>query len=341
MKQFLSIFLAVCLLLSATACAAAQTQSEPAPSSESTEPPLYPMTVTDQGGRSVTIPAEPQRIVSSYYIATSALIAMGLQQRIVGVDNKPERRAIYRLSAPELLSLTNVGTGKELDLEACLSLNPDLVILPLRLKTVVPQLEELEIPVLLVSPESGEQLLEMTDLIARAANVTERAQALRDFISAQEARLEQITGQAPTVYLGGNSDFLSTAGGKMYQSDLIALAGGENVAAGLEEDYWAQVSYEHVLAWDPEFIILAADAAYTVEDILTDPNLADCRAVREGKVFHMPNQVESWDSPIPGSILGSLWLASILHPQEITPEETNEIITSFYQQFYGFPYEAE
>lgn len=353
MKKVISILLVLSLLLSLSACApsAAQSvspQAEPEPTAQATVPEsetvpqsLYPMTLTDQAGRQVTIPSEPHRIVSSYYITTSAMIALGLPGRMAGVEAKPEKRAVYRLSAPELIELPTVGTAKELDLECCISLNPDLVVLPLKLKSVVPQLEQMDIPVLLVNPESMELLLEMTDLIAAAANVPEQAQALRDFVSTQKNRLTGLSGETPAVYLGGNSAFLSTAGSKMYQSGLIDLAGGQNVAADLTDTYWAEVSYEQLLAWDPEYIILAADAAYTVEDVLEDPNLSDCRAVRSGNVFHIPNNVESWDSPIPSGILGALWLASVLHPDEITPEETNEIITSFYNQFYGFTYTAE
>lgn len=352
MKKLLSLFLTICLVLLLPACAgtpaapvppetAVPAEQPSVPETETAVAAGYPMTLVDQAGREILLPAEPRRIISSYYISTSALIALGLQERLVGVEVKPEKRTIYHLSAPELMALPTVGTAKELDLEGCIALNPDLVVLPLKLKGVVEQLEQLGIPVLLVNPESQELLLDMLELLAAAANVPERAQALRGFVDTQTAVLSGITGEAPSVYLGGNSAFLSTAGGKMYQSDLIALAGGRNVAADLPDTYWAEISYEQLLAWDPEYIVLAADASYFAADVCSDPNLSDCRAVRSGNVFRIPNQIESWDSPLPGSILGALWIASVLHPDQITQEYTNETISSFYTQFYGFPCDAE
>ena len=45
-----------------------------------------------------------------------------------------DSRPIYSLAAPELLELPSVGTAKEFDLEGCAALEPDLVVLPLKLK---------------------------------------------------------------------------------------------------------------------------------------------------------------------------------------------------------------
>ena len=45
----------------------------------------FPVTVTDALGREVTIEAEPQRIVSGYYIATSMLMALDKTDCLVGI----------------------------------------------------------------------------------------------------------------------------------------------------------------------------------------------------------------------------------------------------------------
>ncbi len=129
---------------------------------------------------------------------------------------------------------------------------------------------------------------------------------------------------------------LSTAGDAMYQSDMIRNAGGINAAAEITDTYWAEISYEQLLAWNPEVIILAADAAYSVEDVLADEVLADCTAVKNGAVYRIPNAIESWDSPVPGSVLGSLWLASVLHGDVYPAAEYEAAVTEFYETFYGF-----
>ena len=249
MKKLLSLLLCLAMVLSLTACGqSGETQpavSEtviPETSAPETAIPAghYPITVTDQAGREVTIEQAPERLVSGYYISTSALIALDLEDRLVGIEAKADKRAIYRLSAPELIDLPNVGTAKEFDLEGCAALEPDLVILPLKLKNAAETLEGLGMDVLLVNPENQELLEGMISLIAAATDTEDRAQTLLDFTAAQEAMLTRtLSGlETPSVYLAGNSGLLTTAGDAMYQSDMIRLAGGVNSAAEITDTYW-------------------------------------------------------------------------------------------------------
>lgn len=303
-------------------------------------PPVGDVVVTDQAGRTVVIQKEPQRIVSGYYITTSLLIALELKDKIVGVENQAYKREIYSISAPALLDLPGLGTVKEFDIEGCLVLDPDLVILPLKLKSTAQRLEELDVDVIVVNPESQTLVAEMISLVGKATNTQDKANELIDFISAQTNRLSLLLSNAtkPKVYLAGNSNMLSTAGNAMYQADMIRLAGGANVANQIDDTYWATISYEQLLVWDPEYIIVAADANYTVQDVLTNPNLSNCNAIKNGKVFKLPSKAEAWDSPVPGGILGAVWLSSILHPDLCKESVTNDIIDEFYEKFYGFKY---
>ena len=364
MKKPLSLLLAFAMALSLAACGAQpdasgsepdsqpEAVSEPASDTPEAADPTaqpdgasetsYPVTVTDQAGRQVTIESQPETLVSGYYITTSLLIALGLQDELVGIEAKADTRPIYALSAPELLELPSVGTAKEFDLEGCAALAPDLVILPLKLESAADSLAELGIPALLVNPEDQTLLNEAVTLIGTATNTQARAQALLDFSAEQEQRLaDTLAGaETPSVYLAGNSDFLSTAGDAMYQSDMIRMAGGVNAAAEITDTYWAEVSYEQVLAWDPDYIVLASDAGYTVDDVLADPNLAGCAAVENGNVFQIPGDAEAWDSPVPGGILGAVWLSSVLHPDLCPEADSLAVIDEFYQTFYGFAYSA-
>ena len=335
MKKTISILLALILVLSLAGCAQAQLPETTAPAAG-----FEPVTVIDQAGREVVIEKEPQRLVSSYYITTSLLMALDLEDRLVGVEDNAGLRPIYALSCPEILELPSIGTAKELDLESCAALAPDLAILPMKVKDSAEDLEALGIQVILVNPESQSLLNEMIRLVAQVTGRQERAEALLNFIRAREDHLNEIMAEAdrPTVYLSGNSNFLTTAGNAMYQSDMIRLAGGENVAGAIEDTYWAQIDYEQLLAWDPEYIILPSSAKYTLEDVMGDPNLSGCRAVVSGNVYQVPGDAESWDSPVPGSILGALWLANILHPDRLNDADCAALMDEYYETFYDFTY---
>lgn len=281
------------------------------------EETAFPVTLTDHAGREVTIEAQPETLVSGYYISTSLLIALDQDEKLVGVENKANSRPIYGLAAPAILELPGVGTAKQFDLELCASLNPDLVILPLKLKDAAASLEGLGMTVLLVNPEDQALLEECIVMLGAATGSTERALELLNWCNATEYMLdmELEATERPRVYFAGNSSFFNTAGSGMYQHSLIENAGGENVAAGISDSYWAEISYEQLLAWNPEVIVLAADADYTIEDVLADSNLKGCDAVENGRVYQIPGSIENWDSPVPGGLLGSAYLASMLHPE--------------------------
>lgn len=342
MKKLLSLLLVLTMLLSFASCGQRENPQEN--SAETTQiSGHYPVTVTDHAGREVTIEKAPQRLISSYYITTSLLMALDLDERLVGVEDNAGLRPIYGLSNPQILELPSIGTAKELDLEACAALMPDLAILPMKVKDSVEDLEALGIPVLLVNPESQELLNQMIRLVATATDTEEKAEQLLAFIETQENYLTEmlVDVEMPSVYLSGNSSFLTTAGNAMYQSDMIRLAGGSNVAAEITDTYWAQIDYEQLLAWDPEYMILPSSAKYTVEDVMADPNLSGCRAVMNGNVCQVPGDAESWDSPVPGSILGAFWLANILHPERMTDTDCANIMDEYYETFYDFTYTAK
>lgn len=310
----------------------------PKTDTKGSETTTYPLTITDQLGREVTIEKEPEKIVSGYYISTSLLIALDLEDKTVGIESKPEKRPIYQLAAPEFLELPTVGTMKEFNMEATLALEPDLIILPAKLKDSIEALEELGVTVLAINPESMDLVQEMITIVSEATNTVERGDQLTQSINTYSDKLETVLKDvvAKNVYLGGNSEFLSTAGSKMYQDTLITLAGGNNVAGELEDSYWANISYEQLLAWNPDVIILPSDAEYSKEDVLNDANIKDITAINNNAVVAMPNNLEAWDSPVPSSVLGSLWMASELYPEKYSKEDFNEDVKEFYSTFYNF-----
>ena len=323
MKKILAMLLVLSISLSMSLCCAEA---------------AFPVTVTDHAGREVTIEAQPETLVSGYYISTSLLIALDQDEKMVGVENKANTRPVYGMAAPAILELPGVGTAKQFDLELCASLNPDLVILPIKLKDTAPMLEELGMTVLLVNPEDQALLEECIAMLGAATGSAERAEELLGWMAAikEDMQGQLADAERPTVYLSGNSAFLNTAGTAMYQNTLIENAGGANVAAEISDTYWAEVSYEQLLAWNPEVIVLAADADYSIEDVLSDANLKGCAAVENGKVYQIPGAIENWDSPVPGSLLGSLYLASCLHPEVVSAEDYQAAAAYFYEYFYGF-----
>lgn len=343
-NKWLAMLLAVVMVLSFAACGK---EPAPTPQPEPTTDVTYPVTVKDMAGREVTLEKQPERIVSGYYISSSACIALGLTDKMVGIEDKSTKRPIYKLAAPALIDLPNVGSAKAFDLEACIATEPDLVILPMKQKDTAQTLQEMGIATLLVLPESHEQLIEMFTLIGTATNTVKQAEKLISYYNTKLSAVAELTrdipdDEKPVVYLGSTSDILRTAPREMYQASLITTAGGKNAGDVLEGSSWTDIDNETFLTMNPDIIVIPTDnfavssPDYTAEDVMNNPTFSDVTAVKNGAVYQMPVGYEAWDSPVPSGILGTLWMLKTLHPELYPAEQFAADVNEFYTVFYGF-----
>lgn len=343
-NKWLAMLLAVVMVLSFAACGQ---EPAPAPQPEPTSDVTYPVTVKDMAGREVTLEKQPERIVSGYYISSSACIALGLTDKMVGIEDKSAKRPIYKLAAPALIDLPNVGSAKAFDLEACIATEPDLVILPMKQKDTAQTLQEMGIATLLVLPESHEQLIEMFTLIGTATNTVKQAEKLISYYNTKLSAVTELTrdipdDEKPVVYLGSTSDILRTAPREMYQASLITTAGGKNAGDVLEGSSWTDIDNETFLTMNPDIIVIPTDnfavssPDYTAEDVMNNPTFSDVTAVKNSAVYQMPVGYEAWDSPVPSGILGTLWMLKTLHPELYPAEQFAADVNEFYTVFYGF-----
>lgn len=295
------------------------------------------ITITDQLGRQVEIPKKVERIVSSYYITSSLLIALGAEDRVVGVEMKADTRGIYKKAAPQFLELPSIGTSKTINVEEVLVLNPDVVIIPYRLKEFIPQFEALNVPVIAVEPESLDDFLKCIELVGSVIGEEARAKDLVTYYKTNVEEVKALTEnleERPKVYLSGGSSYLTTCTSNMYQNDMIQIAGGENVSKELQDGYWANVSIEQILMWNPDVIYSVGYASYGVEDVTRDAKLAGVEAIKSNNVERFPSILEPWDYPTPSSILGILWLVNQLHPELYSIEQYTEEVEQFYETFF-------
>lgn len=359
MKRYTAMLLAAVMALSLiTGCAQQPVTTPPVESQPVVQTPqpeqptqpvsAFPMTVTDQLGNSVTVEAQAERIVSGYYISSSACIALGLKDRLVGTEEKIDKRPIYKLAAAELIgALANVGSAKAFDLEACLAADPDLVILPKKAKDYAATLNEMGIPAIVVNPESHQQMVEMVELIASLTGAEDTAGKLVARYDEVLAKVESATAHLadsdrPVVYMCNPGTYMGTAPKDMYQASVIRSAGGVNAGDNLDGDSWVDVSYEQILAMNPDVIIIPTNNMangqpdFSAADVMADAQLADVTAVKSGAVYNMPAGLEAWDSPVPSGVLGMLWMLSTLHPDLYSMEEFADYAADFYRTFYSF-----
>lgn len=338
LSLLISIILCTTMLMG---CASKNTNAEKAVSNEQAEKAKEPekIVLKDQAGREVTLNAPANKIVSGYFISTYASVALGLKDKLVGTEDRG-KRPFYTFLGESFNALPSVGSAKEFNLEGCIALKPDLVILPIKLKDAAENMVNLGIPVILVNPENKEKLEEAISLIAKATGTEVQAQKLLTAYKDVSTEMGNLTknlpeDKKPTVYMGGTDSHLTTVPKDMYQGTLIKIAGGKNAGDSLDGSSWTKVSYEQIIAMNPDVIVIPSEAKYTAEDILGDKQLSEITAVKKGAIYHMPSKFEAWDSPVPSCVLGSKWLLSTLHPDLYSFEDMTKYAVEFYNNFYN------
>ena len=302
-------------------------------------PALAQVTVVDQAGREVTIAQPPERVVSLYGVATLYLYALGVPEKLVlgtYVGLKPGSPSWATLSAVDPKLPEKFSQGKP-SLEEVLAQEPDLVLASARKDPeAAEELAPFGIPVLLLFAEDLEGVKSATGLLGKVFGAEARAAKLLSYLDEKVQAISSLIAERelsrPRVLFCGAQPF-RVASGDMYQSEMIALAGGEPVTKRLA-GYWQDVNAEQVLLWDPEVIFIAPYGKVLPEDILGDPVWQGVTAVRAGRVYKMPRVFSPWDVPTPESSLGILWMAVKLHPE--LPIDLATEARAFYREFYGY-----
>lgn len=266
--------------------------------------PAFPVTLHDALGRTVTIPARPQRIISLAPSVTEVLFAIGLDQEVVGIS------AADDYPPAKIRSRERIG-GVQLNFEAIVGLRPDLIIgMPSLQQPGLERLIRLGLPVLAVDAANMDGVFEKILQIGRATGQRRRATLLAAEMRLRAATIARRAGQArakPRVYVEIWGEPLITAASGTFIDDLIGRAGGINVFGDLTG--WPQVSAEAILVRNPEVIILTYPNRAAV---LVRRSWRQIAAVRHGRVYEVEPSLIS--RPGPRIVEGLLALARLLHP---------------------------
>jgi iron complex transport system substrate-binding protein len=102
----LAIVLVLCFSLMFTGCS---NNTEPSASGDDTEK----ITVVDGLGREITLDKTPERILTSYGIATQMVFTLGAQDRLVGIDSPSLTNKFLISLDPNVPNMATPGSPAE------------------------------------------------------------------------------------------------------------------------------------------------------------------------------------------------------------------------------------
>jgi iron complex transport system substrate-binding protein len=306
--------------------------------------PKYPreetgVTVVDQLGRVVHV-KRAERIVSLWPEATRVLFALGVGNKVVGLDTHSRTCPILTRAFPWIKNVTDVGSiTAGFDLEKIAQLKPDVIFTRTDDPKFVEDLQaKLGVPVIAVrfNPPGKEKEwnFDIITVIGKAVGRENRAKELREFLEKKLHEITNITSKIPEskkpkVYQAFAHDLLTTL---VWPSEII-YAGGINVAYNPQSPTpWAKVSLEQIIAWNPDIIILHGFGKWSPEDLYRDPNWQQIKAVREHRVYKLTLGWAGWDPA--GIVIQVLQCAKVFHPdifKELDVEaEANKVFKFVY-----------
>lgn len=242
------------------------------------------ISVQDDTGRTVSLPAPAVRIVSLAPHLTEQLFAIGAGGQLVGAVDYSD----YPEAAREV---PRVGGYSRLDLERILALEPELVVGwhsgndPRQLE----RLEQLGLTVYRSEPRALQDIAMSMRRLGVLSGREEQADAEAEGFVKTLGRLSVKNRDRPAVrvfYQIWNRP-LMTINGRHLISDVIRLCGGENVFADLPV-LTPKISTEAVLAADPDLIIASGMGEARPEWLDEWRRWEQLSAVRQQRLHFIP-----------------------------------------------------
>lgn len=293
----------------------------------------FPMTF-DSCGTEVTVAAPPERVLSFYPTMTEMMVALGLEDRLVGQVNTQYGTPSERYAAA--YDAVRVVTEGEPSAEAVIGERPDLLLAEQdwrfdgkRLPTRATYAED-GLPVLVSESLCADTKTETTvpdtyedlERLGRLFGVEEEAADLVTELKGIVAGAEEAVADeepASVAILSVYESTLYVQAGGLY-TDVLERAGGRNLitSADLPEgEYYAAWSPEKIVRLDPDVIVFPYNDEEVRETALAyiEARLAATDAVRSDRVIGVPEPVFGGGVR---SSLGVEEVARLLHPDAFT-----------------------
>jgi iron complex transport system substrate-binding protein len=260
--------LAACTSAGATASPAVTSTPTLAPSASATPeaPPVtaFPVTVTDDEGTAVDLPAAPQKIVSMTPATTEILFELGAGDRIVATDDDSD----YPDAAK---ALPHVATFDKVDVEKVVALEPDLVIaggLGFTSADSISKLRSLKVPVVVVYAKSVDGVFKDIELLGSATGTTEEAstltQGMRIDMDMTHLAVASRTPKPRVYYEIGYDDTtgaIYAPADESFVAEMLTLAGADTITTGDAASY--QIPLETLIERDPQVILIGTNPFYS------------------------------------------------------------------------------
>lgn len=239
------------------------------------------------------VPYDPQRVAVLDMAVLDMLDNWNLGDRIVGM---PKAQKIdYLMKYNDKEEIVNLGTVKEVDMEALMETEPDLIFIGGRLSSQYDALSEIA-PVVFVSNDYEKGIVQSTkDNAAMIASIFGKEDLAKEQTDAFDERIATLAkaAQGKTAVIGMvTSSNFSTLGNGSRGSLIGREAGFTNLAVDVDSTHGNESSFELLVQLDPDYIfVLDRDMAIQTEGAKLAQEIMENELVQKTKAYQNGNIV--------------------------------------------------
>ena len=255
-------------------------------------------TVTDMMGREIVFSKTPEKVIALRPSDAEILNAIGGIETLIG-------RGTYVDYPESILDLPVVATGRDMNAEEIIALEPDLVLMSDMAQTEeqIESIQSAGINVVITSAATIEEVYKSIDLVGEVMGLKDNSQELISQMKSEFEELaktaEQNAGKKIYFEISPLEYGLWTGGNGTFMDEIGNLLGLENIFSDV--DGWSEVSEEEVIARNPDFIVTIAmgstEGETPVDEILGRAGWEGINAVQNKKVLNLTDDSLSRPSP--------------------------------------------
>lgn len=305
--------------------------------------------LTDMKQRSVHLQGPVKRSVVIPIPAASVLVSLDKSAvRLAGIHPfakvAAEQGTLVRMF-PAMASLPSetVGHGFMPNIETLLTIKPDLVWQWGHLGNDIVDpivMAGLNVALILYPYHDDTQIQQWISLMGKSIGRESRAEEIVRWRQKVLRDIEEKTALIPHVkkprvlYLARFLSEIQTFRQISHTNQDIKRTGGISVTADYNGP--GTINQEQIIVWNPDIILLGNfETGVVPADIYGSPVLAEVAAVKNKRVYKIPNGGFIWDSPSQETPLYWQWLTDIFYPENIIDPLKPKIIES-YSFLYGY-----
>ena len=355
--KLLKSLLAAALTVTVAACSSTGSSASSASSIKEEVNVPETVTVTDHADRTVEVPTNPEKvaILGIYPLASMLSVYLNSAETIVAMEpasaNAAKNSVLIDLY-PEIGNITtDILSGEDLNIEALVALEPEVVYYNAADKADLEKLENAGLTAVAFSPtkwkfdvvETYRQWIGLLDQIYPSSSknaklVDQYSTDIYNMIQETVAGVEQ--PQKILFLYQYDENAMITSSSRFFGEWWAKAAGGVNVASDVQaETANAKITMENVYEWNPDVIFITNFTKATPEDLYSNAIGTDdwstVKAVQDHRVYKMPMGTYRTYTPSSDTPMTLLWMAQAVYPELFADVDVRAEVKDYYSKLFG------